>query len=186
MSAKAEPLLTIDDLDALPEDGNHYELIEGELFVSRAPSLAHQIIVSNLIAVFRDYLHQKPIGIIVPGPGLIFSNFSGVIPDVVFISRERRDEIASGDRLSGAPDIVIEIVSPGAEDERRDRVVKRQLYGKYGVHEYWIVDPQTRTLEIYRLRRRTLKLVTTLVDEDEVTSPILPGFRYRVSQIFSE
>ena len=85
MSAKLEPVLTIADLDSMPEDGNRYELIEGELFVSRAPSLTHQDVVANLIFEFKQYLkqylHENPIGKVWPGPGVIFSDFSGVIPD---------------------------------------------------------------------------------------------------------
>ena len=86
MAARVEPLLTIADMDAMPEDGNRYELIEGELFVSRAPSLAHQEIVLRLIVAIQEYLEKHPIGRIWPGPAVIFSDLSGVIPDVVYVS----------------------------------------------------------------------------------------------------
>src|SRR5205814_650650 len=128
MAANIEPMLTIADWEALPEDGNRYELIEGELFVSRALSLKHQRIVSNLDYIFRRYLDQHPIGEIIPRPGVILSEFSGVIPDLIFMSNARRAEIDKGDRLAGAPELIIEILSPGPENERRDRQVKRQLY----------------------------------------------------------
>ena len=182
MAARIEPLLTIADLDSLPEDGNRYELIEGELFVSRAPSLTHQTVVLNLSAEIRDYLKDNPIGKVWPGPGVIFSNFSGVIPDIIYISNERLDKIASGDRVAGAPDLIIEILSPGAENERRDRQAKRQLYGKYGVKEYWIVDSQKATIQIYRSGK--LRLAATLTRKDKLTSPLLPGFNCRVRDIF--
>ena len=94
MAANFEPILTIADLDAIPEDGNRYELIEGELFVSRAPSLKHQGIVSNIDYAFRKYLDQYPIGKIWPGPGVIFSNISGVISDLVYLSNESRAQMA--------------------------------------------------------------------------------------------
>ena len=116
MAARIEPVLTIADLDAMPEDGNHYEIIEGELFVSRAPSLTHQQIVFNLVLALGDYLRENPIGRVWPGPGVIFSDFSGVIPDIIYISNERLDKIATGDRVAGPPDLMIEILSPGAED----------------------------------------------------------------------
>jgi Uma2 family endonuclease len=96
MSTQIEPLLTVADLDCMPDDGNRYELIEGEIFVSCAPSLTHQLIVKNIIVLFQTYLNRYPIGMIVPGPGVIFSNLSGVIPDVAYVSKERRGEIASG------------------------------------------------------------------------------------------
>lgn len=175
MAANLEPVLTIADIDAMPEDGNRYELIEGELFVSRAPSLVHQRVVRNILVVFEEYLDQNPIGEVIPGPGVIFSNFSGVIPDVVYIGNERRKEIARGERVTGAPDLIIEILSPGTENERRDRHAKRQLYRKYGVKEYWIIDPERRAIEVYRTTK--LKLVATLGLNDEIRTPLLPGFR---------
>ena len=133
MAANFEPILTIADIDAMPDDGNRYELIEGELFVSRSPSLLHQRIVRNLLFVLNQFLHGSPMGEVLPGPGVIFSNFTGVIPDIVYISNERRKRFATGDRITGAPELVVEILSPVAESERRDRHVKRQLYRKYGV-----------------------------------------------------
>ena len=107
-----------------------------------------------------------------------------MIPDIVFISNERREEIASAERITGAPDLIIEIVSPGSENERRDRVAKRQLYGKYGVKEYWVVDPLQRTIEIYARVGRNLKLRTVMREQDELTTSLLPGFRCRVADIF--
>ncbi|HWX41197.1 MAG TPA: Uma2 family endonuclease [Blastocatellia bacterium] len=181
MAAKIEPILTIADLDAMPEDGNRYELIEGELFVSCAPNLKHQGILRDLIGLFLSYLDRYPIGQIYPGPGVIFSDFSGVIPDLVFVSNERLNEIAGGDKIKGAPELIIEILSPGAENERRDRHVKRQLYKKYGVKEYWVVNVQRREIEVYRTAR--LRLVATLGIKDELTSPLLPGFRCPVKAI---
>src|SRR4051812_26914023 len=124
MSTQVEPLLTITDLDAMPDDGNRYEIIEGELLVSRAPSLTHQTVSMNLAFNIKSYLFQNPIGQIWTTPGVIFSEFSGVIPDLVFVSNERRNEIASAERITGAPDLIVEIVSPGAENERRDRIAK--------------------------------------------------------------
>jgi len=184
MSTQIEPLLTIADLDAMPDDGNRYEIIEGELFVSRSPFLTHQRVFKNLFVWINNCLVQNPIGEVVATPGVIFSEFSAVIPDIVFISNARREEIASAERITGAPDLIIEIVSPGSENERRDRVSKRQLYGKYGVKEYWIVDPQQRTVEIYSRVGRNLKLRTVMREQDELTTSLLPGFRCRVADIF--
>src|SRR5437870_1781044 len=158
MATHIEPLLTIADLDSMPDDGNRYELIEGELFVSCSPSLPHQTVSGNFFRSVDGYLIQNPIGRIWTTPGVIFSEYSGVIPDLVYVSHERRAEIASGDRVMGSPDLVIEIVSPGAENERLDRLVKRQLYGKHGVKEYWIVDFQKRTIDVYVLQGQMLQL----------------------------
>lgn len=182
MAANLEPLLTIADLDSLPEDGNRYELIEGELFVSRAPSLIHQRTVGNVIFVFKKYLQENPVGEILTGPGVIFSDFSGVIPDLVYVSYERGKEIATGDRITGAPELIIEVLSPGTENRRRDEHAKRQLYKKYGVKEYWILDPQRLTVQIFRTAR--LKLTATLSVRDVLSTPLLPGFRCSVKEIF--
>lgn len=182
MSAKVEPILTIEDLEALPDDGNRYELFEGELFVSRAPSISHQRVLGNIFAAIRAYLDQNPIGEIVVTPGVIFNEFNSAIPDAVFFSNKRGDEIISGERLIAAPELVIEIVSPGKENARRDREVKRQVYGKHGVKEYWIADPLNKNLEIYRLKRHNLVLTETLTDEDDVTSSVLPGFKCKARQ----
>jgi Uma2 family endonuclease len=183
MSTQIEPLLTINDLDAMPDDGNRYEIIEGELLVSRAPSLIHQSASGNLFFSLKNYLSQNPIGEVWATPGIIFSEFNGVIPDIVFVSNDRRDEIASGERITGAPDLVIEIVSPGAENERRDRIAKRQLYGRYGVKEYWVVDPYKRNIEVYILEQQTLKLQATYRERDELVSSVLPGFTCKVENI---
>lgn len=184
MVAKIEPLMTVDDLDAMPEDGYRYEVIEGELFVSRAPGLPHQLVTANIIGCFLKYLDRNAIGRIVPTPGLILSKYSGVIPDLVFYSHARGKEIIANDRLNAAPEIVIEILSPGGENISRDRVAKRQLYAKHGVGEYWIVDSENRAVEVYRLTNQSLELATVLRDNDEIASPALPGFGCPLSKIF--
>src|SRR5262249_6359435 len=133
---------------------------------------------------FIGYLDHNPIGEILHTPGVIFSNFSGVIPDLVFVSSEQRDEIASGDRITSAPVLVIEIISPGTENLRRDRLVKKQLYAKYGVKEYWLVDPETRTTEVYVLESGLFGLRAVFGEGDELTSDLLPGFRCKVEDTF--
>lgn len=185
MAAKIEPLLTVADLDACPEDGNRYELIEGELFVSRAPRLPHQLILQRLQVTLGNYLESNPIGILVPGAGAVFSEYDAVIPDLVFVRKERWDKIVANDRFVGAPDLVIEVLSPGSENRQRDLLVKRQLYAKYGVEEYWVVDAENGSVLIHRLGGQTLEELAILKDDDEITSPILPGFWLRVRSIFN-
>lgn len=185
MATHIEPQLTVADLDIMPDDGNRYEMIEGELFVSRSPSLTDQRVSGNFFHSLKTYLVENPIGEILATPGVIFSELSGVIPDLVFVSHERRNEIASGDRITGAPDLVIEIVSPGVENERRDRLAKRQLYGKHGVKEYWIVDFEKRNVEVYALRASTLELKSILTEHDVITSTVMPGYCCKVASILS-
>src|SRR5215813_9141973 len=184
MAAKIEPLLTIEDLEACPDDSNRYELIGGELFVSRAPAVEHQLIVQNIQKYWLAYLERKLVGTIVASAGAVLDQHDAVIPDLVFVQNERWSTIVRNGRFVGPPDIVVEVVSPGIENQRRDRSVKRQLYAKYGVREYWIVDSENRSIDIHRLAGANLKLICTLQDRDEVTSPLLPEFRLQVSMVF--
>lgn len=185
MVSRIEPLLTVADLDACPNDGNRYELIEGELFVSHAPRLAHQLILQNLQMGLLTFLQDHPIGILVPGAGAVFSEYDAVIPDLVFVRHERREEIVEDDRFVGPPDLVIEVLSPGKTNRDRDLPVKRQLYAKYGVEEYWIVDNENQCVLIYRLRSEALEEISKLSAEDEISSPILPDFHLKVNAIFN-
>jgi len=184
MTTQIQPVLTIEDLDLMPEDGNRYELIEGEIYMSRAPSITHQLVFRNLLTGIDVFLMRNPVGLIVPGPGVIFDDFNGVIPDIVFVSNERRAQIISGERFTDAPDLVIEIISPGAENERRDRTIKRRLYGRFGVKEYWLIDLANRAVEIYELGEAGLELVATFSGDDEITSSVLPGFRLKLADLF--
>lgn len=185
MVSRIEPLLTVADLDAFPEDdGNRYELIGGELFVSCAPGISHQRILHNLQIGLSEYLKENPVGIVVPGAGAIFSDYDAVIPDLAFVRHEHWDEVVTGEKFTGALDIVIEIVSPGSANRRRDLSAKRELYGKYQAAEYWIVDPENRSVVVLRLRDQSLEEIATLVGDDELSSPILPGFQLPASAIF--
>ena len=120
MASKTGSLLTVANLDAFPEDdGNRYELIGGELFVSRAPGIPHQRVLHNLQMEFGLYLKAHPIGILVPGAGAIFSDHDAVIPDLVFVRNERWDQVVSGEKFTGAIDLVIETLARGGEPAAR-------------------------------------------------------------------
>src|SRR5882762_10055186 len=156
MASRIEPLMTVAQLDACPDDNNRYELIGGELFVSRAPDIPHQRVLLNLEIALSHYLGQNPIGILVPGTGMIFSDYDAVIPDLAFVRNERWDEVVTGEKFTGALDLVIEILSPGTQNRQCDLTSKRQLYGKCGVKEYWIVDSENREVLVLRLQGPTL------------------------------
>lgn len=182
MSAQILPLLTTDDLLALPDDDNRYELIDGDLLVSRAPHIEHQHVLVNFVFAFKLYLERNPIGRIVPEPGVIFDKHNAVIPDLAFMTNERYAEIVAGGKIMAAPDLAIEIISTG--DEARDRSLKLRLYGKFGVREYWIVDRHARTIDIFLLSERGLKHAATLGEADVLTSDLLPGFAFPVARFF--
>jgi len=178
---------TIADWDAMPyREGYRYEIIEGELFVSCSPGLTHQIVSDNLNFLIRSYLQSNPIGRVVSTPGLILSDLSGVIPDLVFFANEQRDSIITGERLTGPPALVIEIGSPGYANIKRDRVAKLRLYTKHGVPEYWIIDPQNSTIERYVDDGSSLSLAETLRETDSLVTAALPGFSCDVREIFRQ
>jgi Uma2 family endonuclease len=185
MSTASDLRLTNADLECMPDDGNRYELVEGELYVSSAPGFIHQTILLNIAAAFLEYLREHPIGRVAPGVGVIFDDYNGVIPDLVFATHERMRKALIGGRFRAAPEIVIEVLSPGVSNERRDRHVKRSLDAAHGAGEYWIVDPENRSVEVHR-RNEAGDLVfdKSLRQGDELTCGLLPGFGIRVDALF--
>jgi Uma2 family endonuclease len=185
MNAASDLRLTNADLEAMPEDGNRYEVIDGELYVSSAPGFIHQIIVVRIVTAFAEYLRRHPIGEIAPGVGVIFDDYNGVIPDLVFATHEHMRKTLIGGRYHASPEIVIEILSPGSSNERRDRHVKRSLYAARGVGEYWILDPENRSVELYcRDAAGELVLDRSIRQGDQLTSGFLPGFEVSVDSLF--
>ena len=186
MSTAAHLRLTNADMEAMPEDGNRYEVIDGEMYVSTSPSFFHQRVLSKFIVAFDAYLRGNPIGEYAPGVGVIFDDYNGVIPDLVFATRATMSKALIGGRFHAAPEIAIEILSPGSTNERRDRQVKRSLYDTRGVGEYWLVDPENRTVEVYRRdEANALVFDRTLQQTDNLTSAILPGFSIGVDTLFA-
>ena len=184
--AKTARRWSVVDLEGLPDDGNRYEIIDGELHVTTAPHIWHQVVVGRAYRALEDWSDSTGAGLTIPGPGVIISPTDAVIPDVVWVSRERLASIMGEDgKLHGAPDVVVEVLSRGAANEERDRVTKRQHYGAWGVQEYWIVDRFARTVEVYRLSAGALEPAGMLGEGDELTTPLLPGFSERVRTLFS-
>jgi len=185
MAKTIEPLLTVADLAAFPEDdGNRYELIEAEVYVSRAPGIPHQRVLQNLQIGLSYYLKKVPVGILVPGAGAIFSDYDAVIPDLAFVRHERWDKAVTGDRFTGAIDIVVEILAPGTQNRKRDLSAKRKLYANHAIAEFWIVDSENQSVLIFRLREQGLEEAARLTGDEELSSPMLPGFRLKVRDIF--
>jgi len=173
------------DLALLPEDGKRYEIIDGELFVTRAPHWQHQKVCGRLFTVLDMWSISCGLGYAVIGAGVIFGDNDDVIPDVVWVSKARYNSlIDQAGHLLGAPELVIEVLSAGKENERRDREVKLKLYSSRGVLEYWIGDWRTQQIEVYRRENGVLKLQMTLYATDSLTSPLLPQFVCPLQQIF--
>jgi Uma2 family endonuclease len=171
----------------MPDDGGwkRYEIIDGELYVTRAPHIGHQDAGGNIHVELAIWSRQTQLGKSFPTPGIIFSPTDAVIPDVIWISNDRlKNGIDEAGHLTVAPELIVEILSPGEQNEQRDKEVKLKLYSLKGVQEYWIVSWQLKTIEIYRRRDAQLQLVSTLLVTDTLTSPLLPGFSTPVAQIF--
>ncbi|MDQ3062179.1 MAG: Uma2 family endonuclease [Acidobacteriota bacterium] len=181
---------TVDDLDFMPEDTNRYELIGGKLFVSRAPHLDHQQLITNFFKVFIRYLDKNQIGEIYTTPGVVFSPKDAVIPDLVFATYQtiKKNVAGEDERFEGkfiaAPELMIEILSYGKQDVKRDRVFKRQLYGDYGVKEYWVVDGLFNTIEVYRLADDGQQLIKRFEINETIETPLLPDFSLKLTDIF--
>lgn len=186
LSTQAETIpWTIADLDLFTDESKHYELINGELFVTRTPHWKHQNTVSKIGTALTNWSNESKLGEAAINPGLIFSETDSVIPDVVWCSYTRlANSLDEAGHLIIAPELVVEVISPGEQNERRDRDAKLKLYSNYGVLEYWIADRFSRKLEVYRRDRGILRLALTLYTEDELTSPILPGFKAIIGQFF--
>jgi Uma2 family endonuclease len=174
------------DLEVLPEDTKRYEIVDGELFVSRMPHSYHQMVCSNVIGPLWIWSGETKLGHVLPTPGLVFAEDDDVVPDVAWISMLRWLRVldAAG-HLTDAPELVVEVLSPGSENVRRDRESKLKLYSRRGVLEYWIIDWLLRTVEIYRRNETGLTLVHTLAPGDSIESPILPGFTALVGAFFA-
>lgn len=145
---------TSSDLELLPDDGKRYEIIEGELFVSEHPHWYHQIVCGRACMLLDEWSRQTKRGQANIAPGLIFSDTDDVAPDVVWNSHERLQKSLGEDgKLHLAPELAIEVLSPGSTNERCDRDAKLKLYSRRGVQEYWILDWRARDGSLPQRRR---------------------------------
>ena len=177
---------TVADVEALPYDEWHrYEIIDGELFVSTAPGNDHQYTCAQSIIALGNWNNETGLGVVLVGPGVIFSDTDAVQPDVVWVSREQLTAIEKNRHLHGAPELVIEVLSPGAANLRRDLEVKLRLYSQRGVKEYWAIDGRLETVRVYRPGTTgELVLAATLGRDETLTSPLLPGFALVIARLF--
>jgi Uma2 family endonuclease len=170
---------TTQDLELLPRplDDTRYEIIDGELHVSTQPHVRHQFASGQMATALAMWDEQGGLGITLPAPGVIFSPDNNVAPDIIWVRRERLEGLLDeGGHLTAAPELMVEVLSPGSANERRDRELKLALYSRQGVSEYWIVDWRERTVQVYRREQDELRLAATLSGDDLLTSPLLPGF----------
>ncbi len=173
------------DLEMMPDNGKRYEIVDGELYVSKQPHYHHQRLCLRLGGLLDAWCLQTGAGEANAAAGLIFGENDDVAPDLVWISRERLATALQEDgKLHTAPELVVEVLSPGVTNEHRDREIKLKLYSQRGVLEYWIVSWRERRIEIYRRVEAVLTLASTLYETDTLQSPLLPGFICPVSKLF--
>jgi len=176
---------TISDLALFPDDDKRYEIIDGELIVTRAPRWSHQKVAGRIFAALDTWSLETGLGQAAFAPGIIFTDEDNVIPDVVWASNDRLDLLLDeAEHLRGAPELVVEVLSPGEKNEKRDTQLKLKLYSQQGVQEYWIVNKDLPQVQIYRRENALLTLALTLQADDTLTSPLLPGFSCPLSRLF--
>lgn len=173
------------DLEVLPDDGKRYEIIDGELYVSKQPQWHHQVTCLRVGALLDSWSRRSGLGEANAAPGVIFAEDDDVVPDVVWVSTARlANALDAAGHLHAPPELAVEVLSPGPANERRDREAKLLLYSRRGVDEYWIVDWRTRTVEVYRRAGEALLLMETVSGDGMLTTPLLPGFSAPLLQIF--
>jgi Uma2 family endonuclease len=173
--------LTYEDYLNFPDDGNRYEIIDGELYVNPSPNMKHQLVLMNILRALDRYVRAHSCGEIFFAPfDVVLSKHDIVQPDVLYISNERM-EIITAANVQGAPDIAIEVLSEGTR--KRDETKKRKAYERFGVSEYWIVDPiDEDSVRIVRFKDR--KFERRIVGGN-ITTPLLPGFALPLRDVFA-
>ncbi len=179
--------MTSADLMNFPDDNKRREIIDGELYVSTQPHWYHQVLCARLVQFLGEWTYGSGSGQAAVAPGLIFAEDDDVVPDVVWASQERLARILEGGKLYAAPELVIEVLSPGKKNIARDRETKLKLYARRDADEYWIADWTRHAIEIYRRDddTLTLTLAATVGPGDTLTTPLLPGFAVALDRLFT-
>src|SRR6266705_4538560 len=171
---------TSHDLELLP-DTERYDIVDGELYVSKQPHWQHQFACVRISMFLQLWSDQTQLGMVNYAPGVIFTDDNDVVPDLVWISQEQLEIALEADgKLHSAPELFIEVLSPGSENARRDREVKLKLYSRRGADEYWVINWQERRLEVHRRDEGILSLNNTMNETETLRSPLLPAFSCRV------
>lgn len=177
--------LTYDDLESIPQEreGDRHEIIDGELIVTPAPAPPHQFASRNVFRRLDRHVSRARLGEVLFAPvDIRLTPDIVLIPDIIFIAKDRL-HIVGPKTVDAAPDLVVEILSPGTR--QRDLTVKRDLYARFGVREYWIVDPDRRTVEVLELVGDAYRLVP-LLEGSVIQSRVLPELRLTLEMVFED
>jgi len=180
--------LTYDDLCRLPDDGMRHELIDGEHYMTPSPTRRHQDVALNVAVLLVMFLREHRLGHVYMAPlDVLLSDFDVVEPDVLYVSAERLQRQQDERYVADAPDLVIEVLSPSTRHV--DRGAKHRLYERYGVAEYWVIDPVVETVQVFRLEDGRFELAADLTRQQGaapavLSTPLLPGFQILLDEIF--
>jgi Uma2 family endonuclease len=181
MVIRNAPPVTRYDYAAMPQGPPYFQVIEGELIMSPAPGYFHQNIVLNLAVILRQYLAKNPLGEVAMAPLDVFLDDTNVVqPDLIFISKAHKSRITS-QGIEGAPDLVVEVLSPSTA--LYDEGAKRKVYARAGVQELWLVNPDDKTVAVYRLAEDA-ECPARHAANAVFKSPLLPGLKIKTAQIF--
>ena len=179
--------LTYDDFLLFPDDGQRHELIDGKHYVTPSPNTKHQRVSGNLHFLIRAWLERHPIGEVFYAPfDVVFTRFDVVEPDLLYLSHARAKAALTAAHVAGVPELVIEIGSPSTR--KRDETIKRRLYEREGVSEYWVVDPDLDVIRIYRRGADGFARASELSAEagETLTSPLFAGLELPLARVVSE
>jgi Uma2 family endonuclease len=176
------PRLTYPELRLMPDDGKRYELIDGEVFVTPSPSEKHQRVLANLLVSIHNHIKAGNLGRVYIAPfDVVFGEKTALQPDLLFVSAKRLG-IIGPEYVLGAPDLVVEVLSPYRQSY--DRVTKLEQYALHGVTEYWVVDPIAESVEIHVLAGSRYELKGTFSGDDILQSLLLPGWEIPAGNLF--
>jgi Uma2 family endonuclease len=173
--------LTHRDLDHTPDDGNRYELIDGELYVSPCPSTAHQNVIRVLLLLLGSHIRQHGLGRIFPsGLKVVLDEPTGVGPDLVYISKARLHALLA-DGYHGAPELLVEVLS---SKPALDVLIKKQKYARSGMPHYWIIDPDRRSVHAYELEGDRYSLRAEATGESVFEPSLFPGLAIPLAELW--
>ena len=182
VTAPKKRKFTYEDYLKTPDD-QRYELIEGDLIMTPSPVPYHQWLLKNIGFALESFVREKKMGKIFYAPCDVYLDNENVLqPDILFIAKERLNIIGEKN-IQGAPDLVIEILSESSA--YRDMVKKKKLYEQFGVKEYWIIDPEEKTVEIYSRQDDSFALTKRFTEKNTLESPLLPGLKIKLLQVFA-
>jgi Uma2 family endonuclease len=183
MSVPESLRFTYEDYARLPDD-RRYEVIDGELYLTPAPTPYHQIVKSRIERLLEGHVERESLGIILDAPcDVVLSRFDVLQPDIFFIASSRLATI--GEKyISDAPDLVVEVLSPGTR--KRDRFLKSKRYARFGVREMWIADPDKKTIEVFVNVKEVFRREALYTGEDVLLSPMFPGLQISLARVFAE